>query len=570
MNKNLSQAVKHHGSHEFEEAKRLYNEILSAEPDNIETLHLLGILEAQCKNFELALKLVSKAIKINPKIASLYNSLGNILHKIGREDEAKSAYEAGLKIDSSLVSLHNNLGNVLYKLDKFDDALPHYMEAIKINPNYVDAHYNLGLLLVKQNKTDEALSEFLTTVKIDNENISAHNQIAKIFYQRNQLEEAIKHLQESLKIDKNDITALQDLGAIFGGKKEFKEAISLLQKALDLNPNHIETISNLGSIFLEQNDLESSLQYHLKLLNLAPGFDVYYNIGIIYMYKDRCKEAIPYFIEALKIKPNDFAALSNLGTTYLKMDDSEKAIEKYTLAIKSKPDDKEISYLLDALTHSENTMPNIKEAPKEYLQHLFDQYASYFDTHLTKFLEYRVPYLLYEAVVSTYQKNDENKESGKLTVVDLGCGTGLGGEKFRKLAKDLIGIDISEKMLAAAKQKNIYDKLILEDISIALEGYNNNVDLIISADTLVYTGDLDYIFKKCSNALKQGGYFAFTLEDTNTYPYTLQKSARFSHSLRYIEELLSEYHFTLEYSSKVVLRKQKNVELEGTLYVIKH
>ena len=42
--------------------------------------------------------------------------------------------------------------------------------------------------------------------------------------------------------------------------------------------------------------------------------------------------------------------------------------------------------------------------------------------------------------------------------LDLGCGTGLTGIILREIAKHLTGVDIAAKMLAHAKEKEIYDE----------------------------------------------------------------------------------------------------------------
>ena len=49
----------------------------------------------------------------------------------------------------------------------------------------------------------------------------------------------------------------------------------------------------------------------------------------------------------------------------------------------------------------------------------------------------------------------------ELRVLDAGCGTGLGGERLRELGySNLIGFDLSDEMVALAKQKNVYKQLI--------------------------------------------------------------------------------------------------------------
>ena len=54
-------------------------------------------------------------------------------------------------------------------------------------------------------------------------------------------------------------------------------------------------------------------------------------------------------------------------------------------------------------------------------------------------------------------------------VADLGCGTGLFGERIRARADRLEGFDLSANMLAKAQEKGLYDHLAQADLSLPPE-----------------------------------------------------------------------------------------------------
>ena len=96
---------------------------------------------------------------------------------------------------------------------------------------------------------------------------------------------------------------------------------------------------------------------------------------------------------------------------------------------------------------------NSQSAPNEYIKSLFNNYAYKFDDSLVKKLEYTMPSLLRKTFFDSGLANNKICK----TIV-LGCGTGLSGAEFRDLTETLIGIDISDKMIAKAEEKNIYDE----------------------------------------------------------------------------------------------------------------
>ena len=104
--------------------------------------------------------------------------------------------------------------------------------------------------------------------------------------------------------------------------------------------------------------------------------------------------------------------------------------------------------------------------------------------HLTLHLQYQVPQKLYQAV-----ETELNVGKAKWRILDLGCGTGLCGELLKPMAKELIGIDVSEKMTITAGNKNIYDKLENQTLQEALDKHQE-FNLILAGDVFTYISEL--------------------------------------------------------------------------------
>src|SRR2546422_4974314 len=96
--------------------------------------------------------------------------------------------------------------------------------------------------------------------------------------------------------------------------------------------------------------------------------------------------------------------------------------------------------------------------------------------------------------------------------MDLGCGTGLCGEKFRSMAGKLLGVDLSARMIEKAKQRGVYDELMVGGLEEALGGRKGGVDLILAGDVLGYVGEVGGVFKAAAGAMRQGSYFLFSVE----------------------------------------------------------
>jgi predicted TPR repeat methyltransferase len=165
-----------------------------------------------------------------------------------------------------------------------------------------------------------------------------------------------------------------------------------------------------------------------------------------------------------------------------------------------------------------------------YVARLFDEYAPRFDKHLTDNLGYRAPALIVEALSAV--------ASGRrfTSALDLGCGTGLMGAELRSHTDRLAGVDLSAGMVARARERGVYDRLVVGDAAAMLGREPPGIlDLIVAADALVYFGDLAPLFAAVARALASDGLFAFSVETCEGDGFKLEPTMRFAHSRSYVE-----------------------------------
>jgi predicted TPR repeat methyltransferase len=98
-------------------------------------------------------------------------------------------------------------------------------------------------------------------------------------------------------------------------------------------------------------------------------------------------------------------------------------------------------------------------------------------------------------------------------------------------------------MLAHAKEKNVYDVLMKAELTDYLRDNREAFDVIVSADTLVYFGDLEGVLGAAARALRPNGLLVFTLEHAvrgeADVDYRLELHGRYSHSRAYTEHVLA-------------------------------
>src|SRR4029450_3384975 len=98
-------------------------------------------------------------------------------------------------------------------------------------------------------------------------------------------------------------------------------------------------------------------------------------------------------------------------------------------------------------------------ASDAYIEKTFDSFAASFDSKLAK-LSYRAPELITEML-----KRPGLPPSKSLDILDAGCGTGLCGPLLAPYARRLVGVDLSERMLAQARTRGVYDELVKGELT---------------------------------------------------------------------------------------------------------
>jgi predicted TPR repeat methyltransferase len=205
-----------------------------------------------------------------------------------------------------------------------------------------------------------------------------------------------------------------------------------------------------------------------------------------------------------------------------------------------------------------------EQAPEAYVRSLFDRYAPRFDNELVQNLQYRGPELLLDLI----QRHLPPK-TAPLDVLDLGCGTGLCGAVLRPLASRLSGIDLSENMLAKARERAIYDQLESAEITAWLAQCSARYDLIVATDVFIYIGDLAPVFSGARRVLRAGGWLAFSVEATEHPGYELGPTRRYRHSRGYIEGLASEHGLQVQAVEAGVLRRNDGADVNGDLVLLR-
>ena len=466
--------------------------MIDDDPSHAEALHGLGLLAHQAGRGKDALSWLSRAIELNPDDPAYHHNFGEVCLSVGRLDDAVVAFGRAVALLPGRAESHFAMGLACQRSGRPDTASRAFAEAVRLKPAYFDAQLALAVALVSAGRFKEAVEAGARAARLHPAHVEAHLTLGVAQARLGHYTDAEESLRRGIDLDPNHTRALQNLAAVRAARGHEGDAKALLLKATKINPLSPEAYRGLAAL----------AQKHDGPLQAMPLF----------------KQSVAAARALERRREMDAHAVPG---------DLSDAIAATEARLRLGPDMERIQFML-AVVDGVGAPPVV---PAPNVTRHFDRYAQRFDHHLVDTLGYCGPRLLFDAIAPHVAPG------AKLDVLDLGCGTGLVGEAFAPIKRLLYGVDLSPKMLEAARKRRVYDALEQAEVCQALEECQPTFDLVLAGDVFVYIGDLHRVFNAVVPVLRPGGLFAFTVESQPAGTYRLMPTGRFVHSEEYLRSL---------------------------------
>jgi predicted O-linked N-acetylglucosamine transferase (SPINDLY family) len=369
----LDSARAHHQAGRLREAEVLYRQILQAEPNHADALHLLGVVAHQRGRHDMAVELIGRAIALagdqaayHSNLAEAYRSLGNLaeaeqslrraltlapdsvhaLNNLGivlgglrRPAEAVAALTQALRLRGDFAEAHNNLGIVYHAEGKLDEAIAHFRLALQSNPHYVDACGNLGAALKEQSKFDEAVETYRRALQLAPQDSRLHLNLGAVHQARGRLDEAISCYLEALRLDPRSPLAHTNLGTALAEQDRFDEAAARHRQAIALDPRLASAHLNLAAVLRVTRQPEAAAESYREAIRCDPRcVEALLGLGRLLEDTSRFDAALEYYEQAAQANPKSVPAQMRRADVFQKIGRTKDAVAGYRAAVELQPD----------------------------------------------------------------------------------------------------------------------------------------------------------------------------------------------------------------------------------------
>lgn len=487
-------------------------------------------------------------------------------HRAGRLDAAAVAYDDVLRRAPSSAPAWSMKGVLALQQGRPADAVPLLERALELDATQPGFHLNLGNALRALARHDEAIAAYRRALALDERMAPAHNNLGNALRDRGSLPEAAEAYQRALALDPGFFAAAANLAQVLAKRPEQPRAEVLaahdralaLAEAGNLRTPDVANLHNArGNLLQADGRTDDAITGYRQAVALDPAFaEAHLNLGRALARALRLEEAIEPLRRALALRPTDLSIYKQLALALRRLRRNDEATAVYQAWHAQDPTDPIAAHM--ASVRGQEAPP--ERATDDYVQREFDDFAEQFDDVLVNKLGYQAPKLVADALARAGLTSARS-----LDVLDAGCGTGLCVGFLRPLARRLVGVDLSGKMLDKARARGGYDALVEAELTAYLEQHPGAFDLVVAADVLLYFGRLERLGHALRGALRSGGAVAFTVEaGADEAPgWALGDGGRYVHHATYVRHVLEAAGLEVRELVEDRLRYELGAEVRG-------
>jgi Flp pilus assembly protein TadD/SAM-dependent methyltransferase len=198
---------------ELAEAEGLCRTILSTEPNDVPSIHLLGFIAYKAGRFDAAIALIEQAIGLDARNPDCHFNIGLALIAAGRLPEAVTHFDQAVALKPDYSAAVGNLVNLAYTTanralehGRLYEAIAGYRQVVAIRSDFAEAHSNLGVALMAQGNPVDAAAAYRRAVEINPNLITTHRNLARALLVQGDVIGAVAQVRHALTIaEPNDL-----------------------------------------------------------------------------------------------------------------------------------------------------------------------------------------------------------------------------------------------------------------------------------------------------------------------------------------------------------------------------
>ena len=359
-----------------DEALKIYENILTVAPDDVQTLILVGHINVSLSRFEIAREKYERVLAIEPWNADARRFL-EALDKQGAGEHHAKSVEALYREIEPLVS-SGQTDAAIYALE----------ELLVSHPEFALAHNDLGVLYYHQGDKTAAQLHYEHAARFEPDNMTFQKNLADFYFvELNRIQKAMDIYVKILEVDPGDVETLLTAGHISVALQRFDDARDIYNRVLEIEPWNADARQFLQALddpktetasgkppremyqeiqpLLNSDQPEAAIEALQNLTASHPDFAVAHNdLGVLYYRQGQKETAQSHYERAAQLQPENVTFQRNLADFYfVECNRIQEAMDIYVRILEADPED--IETLMTA-GHISNALQRFDDARTIY------------------------------------------------------------------------------------------------------------------------------------------------------------------------------------------------------------
>ena len=234
-------------------AEQTIKENLIKNPLNYAAYDLLGVLNAQRNETDLAFGYHSKSIEIKPNYIQALHNYGYLCHRLGNDKNdiiGIRYFEKALNINKNFGHCWLHYGNLLEDKGDLEGSLKMYIKAIQIRPNCAPFHLDLANLSDDLNEFNKAKEHYIKCIKLAPNDAVYHWNFAISLENQKNYDLALKYYTQAIRLDEKCVDAPYNLGHMYENMEipKYRLALNCYEKVLRIQNDHEQSLLRCANI----------------------------------------------------------------------------------------------------------------------------------------------------------------------------------------------------------------------------------------------------------------------------------------------------------------------------------
>ncbi|ANV91264.1 hypothetical protein AWQ24_11840 [Picosynechococcus sp. PCC 8807] len=227
-----------------------------------QTLHQRGEQLQRTGQLTAAIAVYQELLTLEPNPLETYNTLGNLFHRTNQLDQATTMFQAAVKQAPNAPGLQYNLGNAYLLQEKYDQAIACYDKALQLDPQDRNTWNNRGHAFMGLKQYDQAVASFQAILEFIPDDADSFSHIGTALQEQGKGPEAIQKLRYALQLKPDSIAIKYNLANLLQRNGFFLESIQFYREILQQAPEHKDANFNLGWVLLLIGELQEGWNHY--------------------------------------------------------------------------------------------------------------------------------------------------------------------------------------------------------------------------------------------------------------------------------------------------------------------